>query len=594
MTAATGGGPAPATTARRVRGDGVDLAVYEQGDPSRPTVLLMHGYPDTHAVWDEAAALLAGRFHVVRYDVRGSGASSRPFGREPYALDHLMADLRAVLDAAAPGREVHLVGHDWGSIQAWEAVCTMRDRFASFTSISGPCLDHVGLWTRRMIARPTPGNLRRGAGQVLRSWYIYFFQTPVLPELVWRSGMARPFAKALEIGEGVAPRAGHPARTLPRDGAAGVGLYRANMLERLRGPRDRRTDVPTQVIVPTRDLFVSPHLVDGLAGRVPNLSLRPIAAGHWVPRSHPAVVARWVAEHIAGVTGGPLTAAESRGLRRARAVPGRRPFEGSLVVVTGAGSGIGRATALAFAERGAEVIAADLDPATAQRTAELAGLLGPAAHAFQVDVSDQAAMEDFAKSVLHGHGVPDVVVNNAGIGMAGPFLEHTARDWEQVLGVNLWGVVHGSRLFAAQMAERGEGGHIVNTASAAAYTPSRSLPAYATSKAAVLMLSQCLRAELRGKGIGVSAICPGIVDTGITRTSRFVGHGEAGQERSRERAARAYALRGFGPEGVAEQIVAAVRDDRAVVPVTVEARLAHLGSRLSPRLMRLLARVDAG
>ncbi|WP_026410948.1 SDR family oxidoreductase [Actinomadura oligospora] len=579
---------------RRVRGDGVDLAVYEQGDPARPTVLLMHGYPDTHAVWDEVAGRLAERYHVVRYDVRGAGASSRPFGKRNYTFSYLMADMTAVLDATAPERKAHLVGHDWGSIQAWEAACTMPERFASFTSISGPCLDHVAGLTRRNLRRPTPRNVRNGLGQAVRSWYIYFFQTPLLPEMVWRAGMAGAFAKALEVGEGVPSRDGHPARTLPRDGAAGVGLYRANMLRRMRRPLDRRTDVPTQVIVPTKDLFVSPHLVGGLGDRVPDLSLRTIPAGHWVVRSHPEVIARWIGEHITGTTGGTLTAAESRALRRARVAPDRRPFEGSLVVVTGAGSGIGRATALAFAERGAEVVAADLDPASAQRTAELARLLGPDAHAFQVDVADADAMEDFAKTVLHDHGVPEVVVNNAGIGMAGGFLDHTPDDWKRVLDVNLWGVVHGTRLFAGQMAERGQGGHIVNTASAAAFTPSRTLPAYATSKAAVLMLSECLRAELAGQGIGVTAICPGVVNTNITRTSRFVGRDAAAQQQDRERASRAYALRNYGPDRVAEQVVRAVLKDRAVVPVTPEAHVSRLVSRLSPGLMRLFARIDVG
>ncbi|MQY08589.1 SDR family oxidoreductase [Actinomadura macrotermitis] len=578
---------------RHVRGDGVDLAVYEQGDPARPTVVLMHGYPDTHAVWDEVAGLLAERYHVVRYDVRGAGASSRPFGRRRYTFEYLMSDLRAVLDATAPDRKVHLVGHDWGSIQSWEAACTMPERFASFTSISGPCLDHVAHWTRRKTTRPTPRNIKAALGQAVRSWYIYFFQTPLLPELLWRAGLGRPFARALELGEGVPAREGHPARTLGRDGAAGVGLYRANMLQRLRRPRDRRTTVPTQVIVPTRDLFVSPHLVEGLGARVPNLSLRTVAAGHWVPRSHPGVVAQWITEHITAVRGEPLAIAAERAVRRARVAADRRPFEGSLVVVTGAGSGIGRATALAFAERGAEIVAADLDLPAAQRTAELAGLLGPAGRAYRVDVSDSAAMEDFAKAVLHDLGVPDVVVNNAGIGMAGPFLEHSEDDWRKVLDVNLWGVIHGSRLFAAQMTARGQGGHIVNTASAAAFTPSRSLPAYATSKAAVLMLSECLRAELKGQGIGVSAICPGIVNTAITRTSRFVGRSEEQQAASRRRAARAYALRGYGPDRVAEQIVAAVQRDKAVVPVTPEARISHLLSRVSPGLMRLFARIDA-
>ncbi len=319
----------------------------------------------------------------------------------------------------------------------------MPDRFASFTSISGPSLDHVGHWMRRNLARPTPGSLRRAAGQAARSWYIYFFQTPVLPEALWLGGMTRLFTRALAVGEGVEPRPGHPARTMARDAAAGVGLYRANMVRRLRRPAYGCTDVPTQVIIPTRDLFVSPHLVGGLGERVPNLSLRPIAAGHWVPRSHPGVVARWITEHIA---------ARRRPAHRRRG-PGARPGAGT----AGAApvrrlarrrhrrrQGIGRATALAFAGRGAEIIAADLDLETARRTAELAGR--GTAHAFQVDVSDPTAMEDFAKAVLHEHGVPDVVVNNAGIGMAGSFFDHSADDWRKVLDVNLGAssTAHGS------------------------------------------------------------------------------------------------------------------------------------------------------
>lgn len=492
--------PIPPKRRRRVRGDGVDLAVYEQGDPTWPTVLLMHGYPDTHAVWDEVAGRLAARYHVVRYDVRGAGASSRPYGRRRYTFEYLMADMAAVLDATTREREkVHLVGHDWGSIQSWEAACTMPDRFASFTSISGPCLDHAAQWARRRLARPTPGNLRRLAGQGLRSWYIYFFQTPALPEALWRGGLATPFTKALELGEGFPARPGHPARTLPRDGAAGVGLYRANMVERLRRPRDRRTAVPTQVIVPTRDLFVSPHLVGDLADRVPDLSLRTIDAGHWVPRSHPEIVARWIGEHIAGATGGPLTAAQERAARGARVVPGRRPLEGALAVVAGAGGGTGRATALALAERGAEVVAADPDLAAAHRTAELAGLLGPAAHAFQVDVADPQAREDFAKQVVHAHGVPDIVVDDAGTGMTGSFPGHTPGDWRRVLDVDL-------------------------------------------------------------------------------RTGRA----------GRARAARVHARRGFAPKA----LVAAVRDDRALVAVRPGGRTDHLLSRLVPGASRRSARAE--
>lgn len=265
-------------------------------------------------------------------------------------------------------------------------------------------------------------------------------------------------------------------------------------------------------------------------------------------------------------------------------------FAGRQVVITGAGSGIGRATALAFAERGASVAACDINLDAAERTAELAGLLGAACDAYQVDVSDGAAMEALAAKV----GVPDILVNNAGIGHHGTFLTTTEAEWRRVLDVNLWGVLHGCRVFAAAMAERGAGGHIVNVSSALAYLPSKNLAAYATSKAAVLMASDCLRAELAGAGIQVSVICPGFVKTNITRTTTFSGVSSEEQDGRRDRATRLYARRNYPPGKVAEQIVAAVQHRRPLVPVTVEARAGRILSRLSPGLTRAIARVSLG
>jgi len=366
-------------------------------------------------------------------------------------------------------------------------------------------------------------------------------------------------------------------------------MYRQSMRTRLLDPRERRTAVPVQVVVPTRDPFVSVALLDGTERWAPNLWRRRVRAGHWVQKTHPGLVARWITEFVDHVEGAPA----ARSLERARVGTVRKPFAGHLVVITGAGSGIGRATALAFAERGADVVVADINPAAADRTSELARLLGANAHPFEVDVSDGQAMERFAKAVETELGVPDVVVNNAGIGIAGPFLDHGVEDWQRILDVNLWGVIHGSRLFAQQMVDRGEGGHVVNVASAAAFFPSRTLPAYSTSKAAVLMLSECLRAELAGKGIGVSAICPGLINTSITDTSRFVGLEPAEQEKRRRAAIRIYQLRNFTPDRVATEIVRAVRDNVAVVPVAPEAKAMRFISRFSPRTTRLLARIDA-
>ncbi|MFI0351935.1 SDR family NAD(P)-dependent oxidoreductase [Actinomadura sp. 9N407] len=279
-------------------------------------------------------------------------------------------------------------------------------------------------------------------------------------------------------------------------------------------------------------------------------------------------------------------------------------FDGALAVVTGAGSGIGRATTLALAERGATVIAADIDLPAAERTVTLAKALGAAGTAYQVDVSDAAAMEGFAAEVREVHRVPDIVVNNAGIAVAGSFLDTGVEDWERVIGVNLWGVIHGSRLFGNQMAERVRalpakpdkpnfGGHIVNIASAAAYGPSRVMPAYCTTKAAVVMLSDCLRGELAGLRIGVTAVCPGFSGTNIFRNATFVGMEDAERERLRGLGERALKARRYPPEKVAERIVEAIVKNKPLVPVNFEAHLIHALSRISPGSMRLLARGPA-
>ncbi|PWI42910.1 SDR family oxidoreductase [Streptomyces sp. ICBB 8177] len=586
-------GPA-AVRRRTVDSAGVPLAVYEQGDAHRTTVLLVHGYPDTHRVWDDVADELARDHHVVRYDVRGAGASGRPRRRADYRLPLLAGDLFAVVDAVSPGEPVHVVAHDWGSIQSWEAVTEpgAAERVASYTSLSGPCLDHVALWIRHRLARPTPRHVGQLLTQAAHSWYITAFHLPALAPAAWRLGLADRWSTVLRRIEGVTPHPGHPQPTLADDAVRGITLYRANMLPRMARPRQRPTDVPVQLITLTKDHYVSPALSEGLERWAPRLWRRTVPATHWSALLEKGTtVARMVREFTGHVEGEPA----APGLDRAgRKEAERGPFAGKLVVVTGAGSGIGRATALAFAERGADVAVCDLDLEAAERTVELAGLLGASARAWRVDVSDGAAVDAFAAEVAAELGVPDVVVNNAGIGHSGTFLDTTEKEWKRVLDVNLWGVIHGCRAFGTLMRGRGEGGHIVNLASAAAYLPSKVLAAYATSKAGVFMLSDCLRAELAPAGIGVSAICPGIVNTNITRTATFSGLSDSEQDARRKRVSGMYAKRNYPPEKVAEQILRAVSGNKAVVPVTFEAKAARLVGRLSPALLRLTARVNAG
>ncbi|MFD7338585.1 SDR family oxidoreductase [Streptomyces violascens] len=575
---------------RWVRTGGVELCVAELGDESQPTVLLVHGYPDSKEVWSKVAERLAERFHVVLYDVRGHGRSTAPAPlRGGFTLEKLTDDFLAVADAVSPDRPVHLVGHDWGSVQGWEFATVERTegRIASFTSMSGPSLDHFGHWIKNRMSRPTPRKVGQLLGQGAKSWYVYMLHTPVLPELAWRGPLGKRWPKMLQRLENV-PADGYPTASLAQDAAHGAWLYRDNVRARLRRPRpDAYAHVPVQLITPLDDVFLSPKLYAELEHWAPRLIRRTLPAKHWIPRTRPDQLAAWISEFVrTNEDGTPARDTVATG-------PYADRFGGQLVLVTGAASGIGRATAFAFAEAGARIVAVDRDAEGAARTAEMSRLIGaPEAWGEAVDVSDEQAMEKLAEKVATEYGVVDVLVNNAGIGLSGSFFDTTAEDWKKVLDVNLWGVIHGCRIFGKQMAERGQGGHIVNTASAAAYQPSRALPAYSTSKAAVLMLSECLRAELAGRGIGVSAICPGLVNTNITSTTHFAGTDAKEEKRLQKKTSRLYGLRNFPPEKVASAILRAVVKNQAVVPVTPEARGAHLMSRFTPRTLRAIARLE--
>ncbi|MFF9075287.1 SDR family oxidoreductase [Streptomyces sp. NPDC014872] len=578
---------------RRVRTGGIELCVAELGDEKRPTVVLVHGYPDSKEVWADVARQLAEQWHVVLYDVRGHGRSTAPRPlRGGFTLEKLTDDFLAVVDAVSPDRPVHLVGHDWGSVQSWEFVTVERTegRIASFTSMSGPSLDHFGHWIKQRMTRPTPRRVGQLLGQGAKSWYVYLLHTPVLPELAWRGPLGKRWPEVLRRLEKV-PTDDYPTPSLPDDAAHGAWLYRDNVRARLRRPRtDAYAHAPVQLITPTGDVFLSEKLYDRLELWAPQLLRRTLPAKHWVPRTRPDRLASWISEFVAANEASQESGRPVRDTGPTGAYADR--FAGQLVLVTGAAGGIGRATAFAFAEAGARVVAVDRDAEGAARTAEMARLIGsPAAWGEVVDVSDEQAMEKLADKVAAEYGIVDVLVNNAGIGLSGSFLETTSEDWRNVLDVNLWGVIHGCRIFGRQMAERGQGGHIVNTASAAAYQPSRALPAYSTSKAAVLMLSECLRAEFADRSIGVSAICPGIVNTGITATARFAGADTTEEARLRKRAVRLYGLRNYPPERVADAVLKAVVRNQAVVPVTPEARGARLLARFSPGALRGIARL---
>jgi pimeloyl-ACP methyl ester carboxylesterase len=309
----------PAT--RRVESESAELAVHETGDPTAPTVILVHGYPDTHGVWDEVVELLSERFHVVTYDTRGTGDSTAPAGRDSYALPRLAADLEAVAGAVSPDRPVHLVGHDWGAFQCWEALTggrpDSRDRdvrpIASFTAVAGPRIDGTAGWALRRL-RPRPSALAQIAAQARRSWYVAAIQLPVLPDLFAARGMERVWPGVMRRLEGIEPRSGHPASSLARDARTGLALYRTNLRARSLTRHPVAAQVPVQLIVPTQDRYISTGLYADADRWATRIWRRDIRAGHWLQRSHPAPLARAIGELVDHAEGAPEAAA----LRRAR------------------------------------------------------------------------------------------------------------------------------------------------------------------------------------------------------------------------------------------------------------------------------------
>jgi short-subunit dehydrogenase/pimeloyl-ACP methyl ester carboxylesterase len=570
--------------------DGVTLAVhrYTEVDPQRPTILAIHGYPDNHHVWDGVAEHLGQRFNVVAYDVRGAGESSCPASRSGYRFPQLISDIGAVIDSLGVGR-VHLLAHDWGSIQAWAAVTdeSVMGKIASFTSISGPHLQYAGKFLR---SARTPRAVADAARQALASWYIAFFLCPLVPELTARTRLLVKIVEALErIGRSSARSQRHATQRAIGDYVNGLHLYRQNMLASAlsRPSRLPQSDVPVQVLVPRKDIFVTPAL-QRFAGSIPRGGrVIQIEGGHWVVTSRPDVVARLTGEWVDANSGGAASAVEPD----VRGGPGE--VRGKLALVTGAGAGIGRATALELARHGArKVVIVDRDLTAANDTADAVRAACAEAAVYEADVSDEAAMNDLAAQVRNDHGVVDILVNNAGIAIAGRFLETSPANWDDIVGINVRGVISGSRAFGAQMVERGEGGTIINIASAAAFLPSKSMVAYSTTKAAVLGFSESLRADLADEGITVTAVCPGFVNTNIAKNTVYAGMTAEQQDRAREKADAAYRRRNYTPEATAKAIVKAVRTGPPVLPVAAEARIGYVMRRISPSMIRLLARFD--
>ena len=258
-----------------------------------------------------------------------------------------------------------------------------------------------------------------------------------------------------------------------------------------------------------------------------------------------------------------------------------RVFEGRVAVVTGAASGIGLALAQRFAAEGMKVVMADVEAAALDRAAAAVRATAPAVLATRVDVSRAEDVERLARETYAAFGAAHVVCNNAGVAVIGAAHEHSLADWQWVLGVNLWGVIHGVRAFVPRMLAGGDEGHIVNTASMAGLTTAPFMSVYDVTKHGVVALSESMYKELEmtGAPLGVSVVCPGLIDTNIMRSSRnrpaeLAEEGKAGPMAQAFGQGLADRLTtGYPPSEVAEQVVRGIRNRRFyIVPAQPEVR----------------------
>ncbi|MGB6838431.1 MAG: SDR family NAD(P)-dependent oxidoreductase [Dehalococcoidia bacterium] len=253
-----------------------------------------------------------------------------------------------------------------------------------------------------------------------------------------------------------------------------------------------------------------------------------------------------------------------------------REFRDRVAVVTGAASGIGRAMAGRFAAEGMKVVLADIEEgALAEAEAELKAK-SAAVLAVPTDVSKGGDVEALAKKTIDAFGAVHVVCNNAGVAVGGVSWERTVADWEWGLGVNLWGVIHGIRVFVPIMLGQDTEGHIVNTASMAGLVSLPAMSVYAVSKHGIVTLSEAMHHELAlsGAKVKVSVLCPGWVNTRLMDSERNrpseVLNDPAEKVSDPEREAieqtvRELLVTGLAPEQVADHVVSAIRDEKLYI-----------------------------
>ena len=258
------------------------------------------------------------------------------------------------------------------------------------------------------------------------------------------------------------------------------------------------------------------------------------------------------------------------------------------VLITGAGSGIGRATAYLLSELNCQLILVDIDEKSVERTSFFIEKMGGRATCYVCDISQEKEVIFVADSIQKKFRSIDILINNAGIASGGRFLDTELTTWKKVLDVNVMGVINGCHYFIPLMMH-GKGGHVVNLSSMAGFWAGADLPVYATSKFAVLGFTESLRADMAEYDIGVSAICPGIVNTNIVKSAAIEGR-LSGDSRAGDKLQRFYQKRNYTPEKVGAAILEAITRNIAVRPVSPESWAVYYAKRFVPNIVGLISK----
>lgn len=288
---------------RTLRRPQTQLHVVEAGDPAKPAILFLHGFPDCHDLWLPSMQTLSSDYHVISFDIRGAGQSTAPERADGYRIPCLLEDMDAVLTATR-GREgkAHLVGHDWGSIIGWSFVAdpVYGQRANSWTSLSGPHLGAASQWLRKGILKGGPDR-KPALNQALHSWYMLALNIPGLGQTVFRTIGSAVYQRALSMG-GLPTE--HPHRQRSRNGIRSLTqntfqLYSQNALNPPPTPTPGSITTPTRLLILENDAFVSPEVCEAMDQFCQQITHERLAANHWAPAIHP----EWISSRIEAFIG---------------------------------------------------------------------------------------------------------------------------------------------------------------------------------------------------------------------------------------------------------------------------------------------------